>query len=71
MQEGEASKLVLCFDKLKPRKFYIRRNKNEVNSIETGCTVIAHLFSRSDKRIATHHAFLVIDDKTLSILLYL
>ena len=26
-----------------PRKFYIRRNNNEVNSIETGRIVIGHL----------------------------
>ena len=27
----------------KPRKFYIRKNKSKVDSIETGCIVIAHL----------------------------
>ena len=28
---------------LRPRKFYIRRNNNKVDSIETGRIVIAHL----------------------------
>ena len=32
-----------------PRKFYIKKNKNKVSSIETGCTVIAYLFPKSDQ----------------------
>ena len=41
-----------AFEKLKnlilARKFYIRRNNNKLNSIETGRTVIAHLLPRSE-----------------------
>ena len=33
------------------RKFYIRKNKNEVISVETGRTVIAHLFPLSTQII--------------------
>ena len=29
---------------MSPRKFCMRRNKNKVDSIETGHTVIAHFF---------------------------
>ena len=31
------------------RKFYVRRNKNKVNYIETEHTVIVHLFPQSDQ----------------------
>ena len=34
----------LIFDMLWPRKFYIRRNQNKVDFIETGRMFIAHLF---------------------------
>ena len=30
------------------RKFYIRKNNRKVDSIETGCIVIAHLFPWSN-----------------------
>ena len=39
------SKSLRCdlHNKIEARKFYIRRNKNKVDSIETGPIIIAHL----------------------------
>ena len=51
-------------------KFYIRRYKNKINTSETGNTVIAHLFLWNDQENWIHHAFLIIDDQILSLLLY-
>ena len=46
-----------------PRKFCVRRDKNNVNSIETGRTVIAHFFLEIIIRTVVNHAFLNIDNK--------
>ena len=43
-------------------KFYIRRNNNKVDSIETRCIIIAHLLPYTD----LHHAFLNNDGEILS-----
>ena len=46
--------------KVLPRKFYIRRNKNKVNSTETGPTVIADLISGSDQENCSTSCLLLI-----------
>ena len=53
-------------------KFYIRRNNNKVDSIETSRIVIAHLLRYGDlEKCIVQHAFLINDDKILSSLLNL
>ena len=45
-------------DNVQSRKFYIRRNNSEVDSIETGRIVIAHLFILSDLEKCMYGTFL-------------
>ena len=53
-------------------KFYIRRNNNKVDSIETGRIGIAHYFSRSDlEKCMYSMLFLINNGKILSSLLNL
>ena len=52
---------------MKTRKLYVRRNNNKVDLIEIGRIVIVHLL----RRVHVHHAFLINDDKILSLLLNL
>ena len=40
-----------------PRKFYIRRNNNKIDSIETGRIVIAHLLPWSDLEKRIYNTF--------------
>ena len=40
-----------------PTKLYVRRNENKVNSIETGRTVIVHLFPWSDQENCSTSGF--------------
>ena len=47
------------------RWFYIRSNKNDAKSIETGRTIITHSFSWSGQEICSTSRFLVIYDKSL------
>ena len=55
-----------------PRKFYTRRDKIKVNSIETEWIVTAHLLPSEINRIEMqHHTFLIIGDKTVSLVLCL
>ena len=54
-----------CLD---AKKFYVRRNKNKTNSIETGRTAIVRLLPWSNQENCS--TFLIIDDKTLSLLHY-
>ena len=54
------------------RKLHIRRNKNKVNSVETGRTVIAHLFPWSDQDNYSSPRFSNYStDKNLQLLIYL
>ena len=43
---------------VKSKKFYIRRNNSEVDSVETGRIVIAHLFILSDLEKCMYGTFL-------------
>ena len=52
------------------RKFYIRRNNNKVDFIETGLIAIVDLLSwRNLENVYIHHAFWINDNKILSSLL--
>lgn len=53
------------------RKFYIRKFKNKINSIEKVSQLLLIYFPEVIQRIAVYHAFLIIYDKNLSLLLYL
>ena len=67
---GEIRVFLLQYVKSLSKKFYIKRNKSKVNSIETGRTVIVHLFPWSDQENC-NHVYLIIDEKVLWLLLYL
>ena len=42
--KGVSSDTIACWILVRSRKFFVRRNNNKVDSIETGRIVIAHLF---------------------------
>ena len=68
----EGRKKWVWSNSFKPSKFYIRKNNNIVDSIETGRKVIAHLLPWSDLEKSMYTTpFLINDDKTLSSLLNL
>ena len=47
------------------RKFYIKKNKNKVSSIETGCTVTAYISQKWSRELQYIDLFSIVHDKNL------